>query len=552
MPSKYIQLGAVSSVSNYVFEYVRTFNSNYYEYVNNNNGTRRFIYQRIGDGAILAVNSGFTQATSSTTTFNVMLGTKSIILREPVIHMDPAQCPSDYGTSVWNPGMISATSTYTGTFTVSTAGNYLISINGSCGSIRLTFSTSGTSYTTLTENIFGDNYGCIYYPIYLMDGKYQIVINTNDNDEINIASGAAQIKLMPQNLVVDNHMLPYLSRSLFYDSDSDDSIFYQSPVNWASPAKIYGTSWSQIPYQNCTAGSLNGKFEDVRQDPSIILDSNQLSSIKNYYCCAHRIRVWMPFIVGQVRSVTIKDPVSKLSNTITAPGVSADSADYHYFYDIPGILQEFWWPNIPSTLGTSINVTSSGVSRPDFTNNTTAYKQTSLLLCRPGSNQYVISSCSVYQIGQLSKNVVLCTSVYFAIEMAVKLSNGRTVRVKPLSGQIYFYANGVFFYSNAVNASNWTAYTSADDKTRQVYRWSGISAKNISYVNGFHISSGGYINITGTYTTVYGSSGSSSGSTYAGKYTIGTTTTASGHTFSTTALSDPSKKRVGFKILSGF
>lgn len=191
MPSKYIQLGAVSSVSNYVFEYVRTFNSNYYEYVNNNNGTRRFIYQRIGDGAILAVNSGFTQATSSTTTFNVMLGTKSIILREPVIHMDPAQCPSDYGTSVWNPGMISATSTYTGTFTVSTAGNYLISINGSCGSIRLTFSTSGTSYTTLTENIFGDNYGCIYYPIYLMDGKYQIVINTNDNDEINIASGAA-------------------------------------------------------------------------------------------------------------------------------------------------------------------------------------------------------------------------------------------------------------------------------------------------------------------------------------------------------------------------
>lgn len=81
MPSKYIQLGAVSNVSNYVFEYVRTFDSNYYEYVNNNNGTRRFIYQRIGDGVILAVNSGFTQATSSTTTFNVMLGTKSIILR---------------------------------------------------------------------------------------------------------------------------------------------------------------------------------------------------------------------------------------------------------------------------------------------------------------------------------------------------------------------------------------------------------------------------------------------------------------------------------------
>ena len=197
MPSKYIQLGAVSNVSNYVFEYVRTFDSNYYEYVNNNNGTIRFIYQRIGDGVILAVNSGFTQATSSTTTFNVMLGSKSIILREPVIHMDPEQCPSDYGASVWNPGMISATSTYTGTFTVSTAGNYLISINGSCGSIRLTFSTNGTSYTTLTENIFGDNYGCIYYPIYLMDGKYQIVINTNDDGEINIVSGAAWIKLMP-------------------------------------------------------------------------------------------------------------------------------------------------------------------------------------------------------------------------------------------------------------------------------------------------------------------------------------------------------------------
>ena len=93
--------------------------------------------------------------------------------------------------------MISATSTYTGTFTVSTAGNYLISINGSCGSIKLTFSTNGTSYTTLTENIFGDNYGCIYYPIYLMAGKYQIVINTNNDDEINIASGAAWIKLMP-------------------------------------------------------------------------------------------------------------------------------------------------------------------------------------------------------------------------------------------------------------------------------------------------------------------------------------------------------------------
>ena len=82
----------------------------------------------------------------------------------------------------------------------------------------------------------------------------------------------------------------------------------------------------------------------------------------------------MPFVLGQARSVTIKDPVSGLSNTITAPGVGADSADYHYFYDIPGILQEFWLPNIPSTLGTSINVTSSGVSRPDFTNNTTAYK----------------------------------------------------------------------------------------------------------------------------------------------------------------------------------
>lgn len=136
--------------------------------------------------------------------------------------------------------------------------------------------------------------------------------------------------------------------------------------------------------------------------------------------------------------------------------------------------------------------------------------------------------------------------------MAVKLSNGRTVRVRPLSGQIYFYANGVFFYSNAVNASNWTTYTSADDSTRQVYCWTGISAKSLMYVNGFHISSGGYINITGTYITVYGSSGSSSGSTYAGKYTIGTTTTASGYTFSTAALSDPSNKRVGFKILSGF
>lgn len=98
----------------------------------------------------------------------------------------------------------------------------------------------------------------------------------------------------------------------------------------------------------------------------------------------------------------------------------------------------------------------------------------------------------------MSKKVVLRTSVYFAIEMAVKLSNGRTVCVKPLSGQINFYANGVPFYSNAINASNWSTHTSKDDKTRKVYRWTGISAKNISYVNVFHISSGGYINITGT------------------------------------------------------
>ena len=98
----------------------------------------------------------------------------------------------------------------------------------------------------------------------------------------------------------------------------------------------------------------------------------------------------------------------------------------------------------------------------------------------------------------MSKNVRLRTSVYFAIEMAVKLSNGRTVSVKPLSGQIYFYANGVFFYSNAINASNWSTHTSKDDKTRKVYRWTGIPAKSISYVNDFHISSGGYINITGT------------------------------------------------------
>ena len=552
MPSKYIQINA-SSVSNYVFEYVRTFNSNYYEYVNNNNGTKRYIYQRISDSVILAVNSNFTQATSSTTSFAVMLGTKSIIIREPVIHMDPEQCPSDYGASVWNPGVISLSGTaYTGTFTVSTSGNYLIHISGSCGAIRLTYSTSGTSYTTLTENIYGDNSGIIYYPIYLMAGKYQIIIAENDDGKINIASGQAWIKLMPQNLVVDNHMLPYLSRSLFYDSDSDDSIFYQTSINWATPAKIHGTSWTQVPYQNCTAGSLNGKFGDVRQNTSVTLASNQLSSIKNYYCCAHRIRVWMPFILGQVRSVTVKDPVSGLSNTITAPGVSGDSANYHYYYDIPGILEEFWWPNVPSTLETTINVTSSGTTRPDYTNNTTAYKQTSLLLCKPGSNQYVISSGSTYMIGQLNKSVAMCTSVYFAIEMAVKLSNGRTVRIRPNAGQIYFYANGTFFYSNAINSSNWTIYTSADNNTRQVYRWTGISSKSLMYVNGFHISSGGYINITQTYTTIYGSSGSSTSTTYAGKYTIGTTTTASGYTFTTTVLSDPRNKRVGFKILSGF
>lgn len=82
----------------------------------------------------------------------------------------------------------------------------------------------------------------------------------------------------------------------------------------------------------------------------------------------------MPFVLGNARTVTVKDLVSGLTNTITAPGVHTDSANYHYYYDIPGILQEFWYPNIPSTLGTPLNITSSGTTRPDFTNNTTAYK----------------------------------------------------------------------------------------------------------------------------------------------------------------------------------
>ena len=65
-------------------------------------------------------------------------------------------------------------------------------------------------------------------------------------------------------------------------------------------------------------GSLNGKFGDVRQNTSVTLASNQLSSIKNYYCCAHRIRVWMPVHTSRAysRTAIIKDPVSQLTNNV--------------------------------------------------------------------------------------------------------------------------------------------------------------------------------------------------------------------------------------------
>lgn len=570
MLNKYIQLtatGPVAAKNNLCFEYNNATKYGYYEYVHcTANWSKYYLYQNVSTNALVVFNTNFAQATSTPTAHGGYLS----VQRYPDIYFDPAVHSDTYGASVWNPGTISLSeTTYTGTFTVSTTGNYLIHISGTCGSIKLAFSTSGTSYTILTQNIYGDNSGLIYSPIYLMSGKYQIVINPNDNDEINIASGNAWIKLMPQNLVVDNHMLPYLSRNLFNDSDSENSTFYNKPASWASPAKILETSWTPVPYQNCTAGSLNGKFGDVRQNTSITLASNQLSSIKNYYCCAHRIRVWMPIYSSEkyVRLIRITDPVTQLGNEIKFNRSDDEKLALYYYYDLPGVLAEFWYPCIPSLVSSSLRIEEIAVADGDpssgsaiivsktpteFTNNTTAYKQTSLLLCKPGSNQYVIDSCSVYQIGQLTKNVAMCTSVYFAIEMAVKLSNGRTVRIRPLGGEIYFFANGTFFYSNAVNGSNWTTYTSADDSTRQVYRWTGISAKSLMYVNGFHISSGGYINITGTYTTVYGSSGSSSGATYAGKYTIGTTTTASGYTFTTTVLSDPGNKRVGFKILSGF
>ena len=218
------------------------------------------------------------------------------------------------------------------------------------------------------------------------------------------------------------------------------------------------------------------------------------------------------------------------------------------------------WCNFPVTTmngATSTNTlavtefTQDGAGRwnTDLNGVTFSYLQSINCHTVSGTNATLLSSSGNYTImGKIPSYSTKTT--YFSIEMAVKLANGRTVRVKPYAGTVSMIVNG-YAFSITLSSSNWTTYTSTTDSTRQVYRTT-VGAKQVGYCSGYFMAPGGYINITTTDTTVYGSSGHSTEGTYVGKYTLNTSTTSNGVTFKTELFSDISNGRVGFKILSGF
>ena len=73
----------------------------------------------------------------------------------------------------------------------------------------------------------------------------------------------------------------------------------------------------------------------------------------------------------------------------------------------------------------------------------------------------------------------------------------------------------------------------------------------MSYVDGYTVSAG-YITITNAKYTVYGSSGTYTTTSYNGTYSIYSSTTAGGVTFTVKEYSNISKGHAGFQILSGF
>lgn len=73
----------------------------------------------------------------------------------------------------------------------------------------------------------------------------------------------------------------------------------------------------------------------------------------------------------------------------------------------------------------------------------------------------------------------------------------------------------------------------------------------MSYVDGYLVSAG-YIKITNAKYTVYGASGTYTTTSYNGTYSINSSTTAGGVTFTVKEYSNISRGHAGFQILSGF
>lgn len=140
-------------------------------------------------------------------------------------------------------------------------------------------------------------------------------------------------------------------------------------------------------------------------------------------------------------------------------------------------------------------------------------------------------------------------TIYFAIEMAVKNASGRILQIQPIEGDLWLNINGMIL-TYEFSVSHWISYTSPSDFQRKVW-YNNFEGKYVSYVDGCTVSAG-YITITNAKYTVYGASGTYTTTLYNGTYSIYSSTTAGGVTFTVKEYNGISRGNAGFQILSGF
>ena len=542
MPSKYIQLtatGPVAEKNGYVFEYLGNQKYGYYEYVyyNYNDGENWYIYLNSAQTSLSVFNTEFSQATSAPTAHTNYLKINRIAL--------PNLDIANIWTNSAGPNLISQTSAITAATTILVsnipAGNYLFRWQASSGNAIFDFYSLVLDENNILYNyylapkVYATN-GQAYLPFYIFENtSLEIKISAYNASSVNIPANSLFLQKLPDTLVISNGMERWLSPILGSDQ-YDENWINDNKQAYGSPSNGY---FIETNYDKCTSdNSLNVVNLEMLPDKSADRTDHKLQTIGDYYCCGRTCRIIIPYESGGYTATH--------TDTGLIKGVGIMNVT-HYYYDWPITVIDFPAPLNTSLTPFIIKYSLHGIkNKPTYKDNITYHTPTgnNITYSSKPSQGYNIAIFSGLSLSTSTK------TTYFAIEMAVKLSNGRVIRVQPYAGTVYMIINGTTF-NITLSSNNWFSNTSTTDSKRLVYKTSAGS-KSVTYCSDYYMAPGGYINMTTTNTTVYGSSGQSTGGTYAGKYILGQSTTSSSTTFTTTLFSDISNGRVGFKILSGF